>query len=151
MLRIRIRIDLHHLGLIPIPTKVNVLDADTKQFQNCKFYPQTNLHKKFQVRIINYVFTQSIWKIRQPTISVALNNCQHWTGLEKTRVFLKKPSPVGFFGFFWVFLGFLGFFGFFWFFWVFCLDERVFRVFRVFFSFTNTFRCIQTLNYNHSY
>ena len=35
-------------------------------------------------------------------------------GLEKTRVFLKKPSPVGFFGFFWVFLGFLGFFGFFW-------------------------------------
>jgi hypothetical protein len=43
---------------------------------------------------------------------------QRWTdtvpGLEKTRVFLKKPSPVGFFGFFWFFLGFLGFFGFFW-------------------------------------
>jgi hypothetical protein len=35
-------------------------------------------------------------------------------GLEKTRVFLKKPSPVGFFGFFGVFWGFLGFFGFFW-------------------------------------
>jgi hypothetical protein len=35
-------------------------------------------------------------------------------GLEKTRVFLKKTSPVGFFGFFWVFLGFLGFWGFFW-------------------------------------
>jgi hypothetical protein len=34
--------------------------------------------------------------------------------LEKTRVFLKKPSPVGFCGFFWFFLGFLGFFGFFW-------------------------------------
>jgi hypothetical protein len=33
------------------------------------------------------------------------------TGLEKTRVFLKKASPVGFF---WVFLGFFGFFGFFW-------------------------------------
>jgi hypothetical protein len=54
-------------------------------------------------------------------------------GLEKTRVFLKKPSPVGFFGFFLFFFaqtrGFLGFFS----------------------SFTNTFRCIQTLNYNHSY
>ena len=36
------------------------------------------------------------------------------SGLEKTRVFLKKPSPVGFFGFFWVFLVFFGFFGFFW-------------------------------------
>jgi hypothetical protein len=56
-------------------------------------------------------------------------------GLEKTRVFLKKTSPVGF-------LGFFGFFGFF------CPDERVFRVFS---SFMNTFRCIQTLNYNHSY
>jgi hypothetical protein len=36
------------------------------------------------------------------------------SGLEKTRVFLKKPSPVGFFGFlfgfFWVFWVFLGFF-----------------------------------------
>ncbi len=31
-------------------------------------------------------------------------------GLEKTRVFLKKTSPVGFFGFFWVFFGFFGFF-----------------------------------------
>jgi hypothetical protein len=34
-------------------------------------------------------------------------------GLEKTRVFKKKPSPVGFFGFFlvfWFFWGFLGFF-----------------------------------------
>ena len=28
------------------------------------------------------------------------------TGLAKTRVFLKKPSPVGFFGFYWVFFGF---------------------------------------------
>jgi hypothetical protein len=37
-------------------------------------------------------------------------------GLEKTRVFLKKPSPVGFFGFFGFFLGFWVFF---WFFWVF--------------------------------
>jgi hypothetical protein len=34
-------------------------------------------------------------------------------GLEKTRVFKKKTSPVGFFGFFLVFFGFLGFFGFF--------------------------------------
>jgi hypothetical protein len=31
-------------------------------------------------------------------------------GLEKTRVFLKKTSPVGFFGFFWFFWVFLGFF-----------------------------------------
>ncbi len=31
-------------------------------------------------------------------------------GLEKTRVFLKKTQPSGFF---WFFLGFLGFFGFF--------------------------------------
>ncbi len=70
------------------------------------------------------------------------------TGLEKTRVFFKKPSPVGFlffFGFFRVFWGFLGFFGFFWVF----LPRR--EGFRVFFSFKNTFRCIQTLNYNHSY
>jgi hypothetical protein len=44
-------------------------------------------------------------------------------GLEKTRVFLKKPSPVGFFCFFLVFLGFFGFLGVFWFFWVF-LPER---------------------------
>jgi len=69
----------------------------------------------------------------------------HSSRVGKNQVFFKKPSPVGFFGFFLVFLGFLGFFGFFW---VFCPDERVFRVF---FSFTNTFRCIQTLNYNHSY
>ncbi len=34
------------------------------------------------------------------------------------------------------------------FFFYICPDERVFRVF---FSFKNTFRCIQTLNYNHSY
>jgi hypothetical protein len=40
--------------------------------------------------------------------------CHKTAGLEKTRVFLKKPSPVGFFGFFWFFLGFLGFLGFFW-------------------------------------
>ncbi len=61
--------------------------------------------------------------------------------------FLKNPAQwvflfffgfFGFFGFFWVFFGFLGFF---------CPDEKVFRVF---FSFTNTFKCIQTLNCNHS-
>ena len=67
------------------------------------------------------------------------------SGLEKTRVFLKKTSPVGFFGFFGVFVGFLGFFGFFW---VFLPGQEGFRVF---FSFTNTFECIQTLNYTHSY
>ena len=53
----------------------------------------------------------------------------------------KKPAQWVFLGFFWVFCFFLGFFGFF------CPEERVFRVF---FSFTNTFGCIQTLNYNHS-
>ena len=26
------------------------------------------------------------------------------SGFEKTRVFLKKPNPVGFWGFYWVFL-----------------------------------------------
>jgi hypothetical protein len=59
--------------------------------------------------------------------------------------FFKKNQPsgfLGFFGFYWVFFLGGGGFGFF------CPDERVFRVF---FSFTNTFRCIQTLNYNHSY
>jgi hypothetical protein len=63
-------------------------------------------------------------------------------GLEKNRIFLENPAQC----FFFIFLGFLGILGFFGFF-------RVFlpRVFRVFFSFTNTFRCIQTLNYNHSY
>jgi hypothetical protein len=35
-----------------------------------------------------------------------------WQGWKKTRVFLKKPSPVGFFWFF-VFFGFLVFWGFF--------------------------------------
>jgi hypothetical protein len=34
-------------------------------------------------------------------------------GLEKTRVFLKKIQPIGFFGFFWVFWVFLGFLGYF--------------------------------------
>jgi hypothetical protein len=49
-----------------------------------------------------------------PARQTVLLNCGYIAGLEKTRVFLKKTSPVGFFGFFWVFLGFLGFFGFFW-------------------------------------
>ena len=35
-------------------------------------------------------------------------------GLEKTRVFLIKPNPAGFFGFYWVFGVLLGFIGFFW-------------------------------------
>jgi hypothetical protein len=42
--------------------------------------------------------------------------CLSNAGLEKTRVFKKKPSPVGFFGFFcvfWFFGFFFGFFGFF--------------------------------------
>jgi hypothetical protein len=51
---------------------------------------------------------------------------------------LKKKNPAQ-----WVFLGFfLGFFLYI------CPEERVFIVF---FSFKNTFWCIRTLNYNHSY
>jgi hypothetical protein len=67
-------------------------------------------------------------------------------GLEKTRVFLKNPAQcffwffLGYFVFF-VFLGFLGFLNIF--------AQK--REFLGFFSFKNTFRCIQTLNYNHSY
>jgi hypothetical protein len=52
---------------------------------------------------------------------------------------LKKTQPSGFFVFFWVFLFFFCFF----------LPRR--EGFRAFFSVTNTFRCILTLNYNHSY
>ncbi len=61
-------------------------------------------------------------------------------GLEKTRVFIKKPSPVGF-------LGLLVFFC--WFFFIFAQK----REFLGFFQFQEygTFRCIQTLNYNPSY
>jgi hypothetical protein len=62
-------------------------------------------------------------------------NCDK-AGLEK--ILLKRPAQWVFFGFFLVFRVFL----------YICPEERVFRVF---FSFKNTFRCIQTLNYNHSY
>ncbi len=61
-------------------------------------------------------------------------------GLEKTVFFCF------FFGFFWVFR-FLGFFGVFLV--LFYIAQN--REFLGFFSFKNTFRCIQTLNYNHSY
>ncbi len=54
----------------------------------------------------------------------------HQAGLEKTRIFLKKDPAQR------IFLGF------------FCPEERVFMFF---FNFKNTFRCIQTLNYNHFY
>jgi hypothetical protein len=63
-------------------------------------------------------------------------------GLEKNPVFFK-PSPVVFL----VFFGFLGFFGFFWFFYIFAQKIEFLR----FFSFKNTFRCIKTLNYYHTY
>ena len=39
-----------------------------------------------------------------------ISSCKEKTGLQKTRVFLKKPNPLGFFGFYWVLLGFIGFF-----------------------------------------
>jgi hypothetical protein len=61
-------------------------------------------------------------------------------GLEKTRVKQKKPAQ-------WVFFVFLFFFGF-WVFLYICLEERVFRVSSVS---RILFRCIQTLNYNHSH
>ncbi len=64
-------------------------------------------------------------------------------GLEKTRFLLKNTQPSGFFG---VFLGFIGCLGFL-FFYIFIQK----RVFKGFFSFKNTYRCIQALNYNHSY
>ncbi len=61
---------------------------------------------------------------RELEVMLIVNAFSFSTGLEKTRVFLKKPSPVGFFGFFWVFWVFWVFLGFF------CPDERVFRVFQ---------------------
>ncbi len=72
--------------------------------------------------------------------------CAQRSRVGKNPVFLKKnPSPAGFLC---VFLCFFVFFVYFWFFLGFFADERVFRVF---FSFTNTLRWIQTLNYNRSY
>ncbi len=56
--------------------------------------------------------------------------------------FFKKNQPSRFF----VFLGFFGFFLVFLVFYIFAQK----RGFLGFFSFKNTFRCIQTLNYNHS-
>ncbi len=72
-------------------------------------------------------------------------NCNTVPGrVGKTRIFFFfKPSPV-------VFLGLFGFLGFFWgFLFFFCPEERVLGFFSV--SRIGTFRCIQTLNYNHSY
>jgi hypothetical protein len=58
------------------------------------------------LNVVEYLIIQnSVIELTSPVLYRA--------GLEKTRVFFKKPSPVGFFGFFFVFLGFLGFFGFF--------------------------------------
>jgi uncharacterized membrane protein YdjX (TVP38/TMEM64 family) len=62
-------------------------------------------------------------------------------GLEKTCFFFNQP--IGFFGFFILFL-----------FFIFCFFLYIFaqkREFLGFFSFKNTLRCIQTLNFNHSY
>ncbi len=58
----------------------------------------------------------------------------------KKPVFFLNPAQ-------WIFLGFSGFLGFLGFFHIFAQK----REFLGFFSFKNTFRCIQTLNCNHSY
>ncbi len=85
------------------------------------------------------LFTLMVEELVDPAI-------QGW----KTPGFFFLPSPVGFFGFFWVFWVF----GFFWVFWVFWGLFYIFaqkREFIGFFPVSFTFRCIQTLNYNHSY
>ncbi len=71
-------------------------------------------------------------------------------GLEKTRFFFK-PSPVVFFCFIFGFYGvFLGFYGFFLVFFYKFAQKR--EEFLGFFQFQEYFyRCIQTLNCNHSY
>ncbi len=114
--------------------------------------PQSQFHNSYVCLWAIYIFPGSVHifgrsKIDRPTLKY-INISQIYGGRNqgwKNPGFFFKPSPVGFFVFFLCFFGFLGFF------WVFlgffCSDERVFRVF---FSFTNTFRCIQTLNYNHS-
>jgi hypothetical protein len=66
-------------------------------------------------------------------------------GLEKTRGLKKKTAQWVFWAFLF-FFGILGDFGFFWFFYIFAQK----REFLGFFGFKNTFRCIQTLKYNHS-
>jgi hypothetical protein len=74
-------------------------------------------------------------------------------GLQKTPaqwVFVFFCFFSGFLVFFWFFGLFRVFWGVFWvFIYIYLPRSEVF--FRVFFSFKNTFRCIQTLNYNHSY
>ncbi len=72
---------------------------------------------------------------RPGKVTITVASCLE-AGWEKNRVLGLFGFSLGFWGFFWFFLGFFG------------PDERVFRGF---FNFTNTFRCIQTLNYNHSY
>ncbi len=57
-----------------------------------------------------------------------------FAGLEKPGFFIQ---PSGFLGLFWVY-----------FFFYICPEASFFRFF---FSFKNTSRCTQTLNYNHSY
>ena len=63
-------------------------------------------------------------------------------GLEKTRVLLKKPNPLGFFGFYLVLLGYFGFYwvllGFSLFVVFFCLlqlENTSFRVYKGIFSY----------------
>jgi len=46
-------------------------------------------------------------RLHAGVIGILLTGIVLWTGFRKTRVFLKKPNPGGFFGFYWV-LGFIG-------------------------------------------
>jgi hypothetical protein len=81
---------------------------------------------------------------QKPTLRFAAVRTLNKAGLDKNTGFCKKIQSSGFFVF-WVFLFFFVFFCFFYIF-----AQK--REFLGFFQFQEyTFRCIQTINYNHSY
>ncbi len=134
-------------GSIQCCTVADSFYVDADLYQDPSFYFDAN--PRIRMFILALIWIRILFLVNMMCI------CDHWfTGPPasapfwastnqgwKKPGFKKKPSPVGFFGFFWVFWVF-GFFGVF-------LPRR--EGFRGFFSFKNTFRCIQTLNYNHSY
>ncbi len=106
---------LQNVDKIPLPFSSNF--HKTKRIFAINENEIILLIRLLEGEIINKRRRQKLFDIRLwPTKTLPFCYLLHplGSGLEKTRVFLKKPSPVGFFGFFWVFLGFLGFFGFFW-------------------------------------